>query len=156
MIVIADTSPINYLILIDEIEVLPRLYGRVILPEAVCAELLADAAPVSVRNWAAALPPWIEVAPSPTKIDSQLAEELGRCEGEAIYLAGIVSADLLLIDETLGRQVAVNRGFRVIGTIGILIAAKRLGLIDSESVGRRLLKTNFHVSPKLVELLINE
>lgn len=56
MIVIADTSPISYLILIGEIEVLQALYGTVILPEAVRGELLEDAAPVNVRSWTAALP----------------------------------------------------------------------------------------------------
>lgn len=46
MIVIADTTPLNYLILIDEIEVLPKLYGRVVIPEAVREELLRSGAPI--------------------------------------------------------------------------------------------------------------
>ena len=44
MIVVADTTPINYLILIEEIDVLPKLYGRVIIPRAVSEEFLLEAA----------------------------------------------------------------------------------------------------------------
>jgi predicted nucleic acid-binding protein len=50
MIVVADTTPINYLILIGEIEVLPELYGQVIIPHAVCEELLRSRAPGAVRS----------------------------------------------------------------------------------------------------------
>jgi predicted nucleic acid-binding protein len=51
MIIVADTSPINYLVLIKEIEVLPRLYGKIVIPEAVREELLRPAAPEIVRIW---------------------------------------------------------------------------------------------------------
>ena len=50
-VVIADTSPINYLILIDAIEILPRLYGRVIVPLEVLAELTDPDAPAEVARW---------------------------------------------------------------------------------------------------------
>ena len=51
MIVVADTSPINYLILIGEIEILTKMYGRVVIPNAVREELLRHSAPEMVRNW---------------------------------------------------------------------------------------------------------
>ena len=50
MIVVADTTPINYLILIGETEVLPKLYGRVVIPPAVHEELTNSRAPASVRT----------------------------------------------------------------------------------------------------------
>ena len=53
MIVIADTTPLNYLVLIDQSNLLPRLYGRVLIPSAVYQELQAEGAPASVRDWAA-------------------------------------------------------------------------------------------------------
>ena len=45
MIVVADTSPINYLILIEEIDILTKMYGRVVIPHTVYEELLRGSAP---------------------------------------------------------------------------------------------------------------
>ena len=56
MIVVCDTSPLNYLVLIQHAEVLPSLFGRVIAPPAVMAELQHPGAPTIVRAWAAAPP----------------------------------------------------------------------------------------------------
>jgi len=61
MIVVADSSPINYLILIQEIEILTKLYGKVVIPRTVCEELLRPQAPERVRAWISEAPPWIEV-----------------------------------------------------------------------------------------------
>lgn len=61
MIVVADTSPINYLILISEISILERMYQQVVLPRAVYAELVRPAAPDRVRTWMEQPPAWIEV-----------------------------------------------------------------------------------------------
>jgi predicted nucleic acid-binding protein len=61
MIVVADTSPLNYLLLIDEIELLPAIFGRVILPNAVFLELRHPKTSLKVRQWAAQLPAWSEV-----------------------------------------------------------------------------------------------
>ena len=65
MIVIADTSPVNYLILIGEIDVLPVLYHRVLVPFSVCEELKSPRAPEAVQTWAVRLRTWLEArAPS--------------------------------------------------------------------------------------------
>jgi hypothetical protein len=61
MLVVADTSPINYLVLLEHTAVLPALYTRVLLPPAVVLELLDAEAPEVVRAWAADLPTWCEV-----------------------------------------------------------------------------------------------
>jgi predicted nucleic acid-binding protein len=55
MIAVSDTSPLCYLILIDEVDILPKLYSRVAAPPAVIAELLHKDAPQVVRDWAANL-----------------------------------------------------------------------------------------------------
>ena len=60
-VVIADSSPLNYLALIGSVEILHRLYGAVVVPEQVISELLDQAAPHDVRKWAADLPDWIDV-----------------------------------------------------------------------------------------------
>ncbi len=60
MIVVADTSPINYLVLIGHIEILPQLYVRILIPPAVWKELRDAQTPSSVRAWAAQVPAWLE------------------------------------------------------------------------------------------------
>ncbi len=60
-VVVADTGPINYLLLIDEIALLERFFDRVLIPHEVHTELLSARAPTKVRAWAAHLPQWCEV-----------------------------------------------------------------------------------------------
>lgn len=61
MVVVADTSPLNYLILSEAIQILQKLYARICVPEAVIAELRSSNAPLLVQQWAASTPPWVEV-----------------------------------------------------------------------------------------------
>ena len=61
MIVIADTTPINYLVLIGKVDILPVLYGRILIPEAVCEELQHDRTPDAVRAWVQKPPAWLEI-----------------------------------------------------------------------------------------------
>jgi predicted nucleic acid-binding protein len=95
-LVIADTGPINYLILIGHIEILPRIFERVIVPGVVLAELSHEFAPESVQRWVAAAPDWLEVDESPA-----VAPSAGIHKGEAaaIALASRLHADLLLMDD---------------------------------------------------------
>jgi predicted nucleic acid-binding protein len=79
MIVVADTSPLNYLILLDQAEILPRFYGLVLAPSAVLNELRHPDAPTIVRSWAVSPPSWLEVR-QVRQVDSTLAEELGAGE----------------------------------------------------------------------------
>jgi predicted nucleic acid-binding protein len=67
MVVVADTSPINHLILVGEIGVLQQLYHRVVIPEEVFGELMDTEAPPEVREWATQHPVWIEIRKSPSR-----------------------------------------------------------------------------------------
>ena len=60
MIVVSDTSPLNYLVLIGHVEILPTLFGRVLVPPAVMAELQQSGTPEPVRRWAGMPPGWLE------------------------------------------------------------------------------------------------
>jgi predicted nucleic acid-binding protein len=123
MIVVADTSPILYLVLIDQIGLLQSLYGNVIIPDAVAAELLAPASPTPVRSWISNPPGWIQVtSPTPEQLDA-VAAELDLGERMAIALATAFSADLLLIDDARGRHEARRRHLVVTGTLGVLRTA---------------------------------
>ena len=95
MVVVADTSPINYLILIAQIDLLKQLYKRILIPPAVLTELKHPVAPKPVRDWAQNAPEWVEVlSPKSRLILAQL--DLG--ESEAIALATEVHAEVVLID----------------------------------------------------------
>jgi predicted nucleic acid-binding protein len=98
-LVIADTGPINYLVLIDHIGILPALFGKVILPGAVHDELCNVDTPEAVRRWIANAPEWIEIRHSASPA---VFSELGAGESEAITLALELHADLLLMDDRRG------------------------------------------------------
>ena len=103
-VVVADTSPLNYLTLIDLIDVLPRLYGRVVIPQDVLSELTSPVAPREVREWARTLPDWLEVRSVPPSDDPALSN-LDAGERSAIALAQSETNALL---SALGRLLATN------------------------------------------------
>ena len=108
MIVVADTSPLRYLILIEHAHILPLLYGRVIVPPAVVAELAHGQAPETVQIWLLNTPDWLQVqVPKSMATADELA--LGLGERAAIALADELSADALLIDDRDGRREAARR-----------------------------------------------
>ena len=160
MLVIADTSPLNDLILIDAVDILPRLYGRVILPAGALEELRHPGAPSVVSRWANALPAWIEVAAAPEAghAEASLAI-LGRGESEAIALAAAFHAHtqvLLLLDEEAARTEAAARGLPFTGTLGVLKSAARNGWIDLTTSFARLRRTNFRVAEALLKELLSQ
>src|SRR6188474_3324959 len=99
MLVVTDTSPINYLVLLAQTAVLPALYTHVVLPPAVVTELQDMEAPEAVRTWVADLPAWCVVR-RPTLLEAvDTFLYLGAGERDAIVLAQELRADVLLIDE---------------------------------------------------------
>lgn len=84
MIVVADTSPLHYLILIEHTHVLPALYGRVLIPPAVSAELDQQRTPPPVRAWLARKPSWLEIR-APEQSPSELTSHLGAGSGMPLH-----------------------------------------------------------------------
>jgi predicted nucleic acid-binding protein len=156
-VVVADATPLHYLILIDAVHVLPRIFEKIHIPIEVRDELTCDAAPSSVRIWMQQLPPWLEVlaAPAGTSQDSSL-QALDSGERAAIVLAESLRADLLLIDDRAGALLAQRRGFAVTGTLGVLDLAARAGLLHLRDTFVRLQKTNFRYPPSLLETLLEQ
>jgi predicted nucleic acid-binding protein len=150
-LVIADTSPINYLILIGQIELLPRIFERVILPSAVQIELSNPVAPPLVQSWIATPPAWLEVVGT-----EGLEPVAGLHEGEAaaIALAASLHADLVLIDERRGVRAAERQGLRVTGTLGVLDLAAERGWLDFAKAIRLLEGTTFRRPTALLETLL--
>jgi predicted nucleic acid-binding protein len=155
MIVIADTSPINYLVLIGEIEVLPKLYDSILIPPSVRNELLHPRAPEPVRRWISQPPEWLQVRASSLMPDNELLQadiEIG--ERDAILLAQELTADELIMDDQGGRREAERRHLSVTGTIGVLRAAAKLELLDFRDTMGRLLRMNFRIDKSFLDRLI--
>ena len=152
MIVVADTSPINYLVLIGHIEILPYFYGRILIPPTVWEEL-QDAE--QVRFWIARAPDWLETRVLLQAPDASL-DFLDRGEREAIALAEQLGADRVIVDETLARGEAQRRKLSVIGTLGVLRNAARAGLLNLPEALSELQKTSFYVAPELIRSLLEE
>jgi predicted nucleic acid-binding protein len=142
VLVVADTSPINYLVQIGEVRLLPALYGPVTVPQAVARELGATAAPAAVREWAAAPPPWIHLHADPSTVPAGLTD-LQAGEVAAIGVALELHADLVLLDDLDAREQARNLGLAVIATPGILDEAAGRRSLDFGSALDQLLGTTF-------------
>jgi uncharacterized protein len=129
--VVSDASALINLARIGELDLLRRLYGELLIPEAVWREVVVEGAgqPGAEEVGAAS---WIETRDVANEnLVRALRQDLDAGEAEAIALALEVGADLLLMDERLGRETAQHLGVRYVGLIGVLVAAKRSGVIDA-------------------------
>jgi hypothetical protein len=147
VIVVSDTGPINYLALIQAADVLPALFGTVLIPGAVDQELRNPRTPDLVREWIRTNAECIEVK---SVGDPLVTGALHPGEREAISLAIACSADVLLVDDSEARELARLNGLVVIGTIGVLERAAREDLVRLDEVFDRLRETNFRISERLL------
>ena len=154
-IVVADTGPLRYLIMIGHADVLPRLFGAVSVPTAVAEELRHPNTPDAVSAWMAGPPSWLAVHPDPLVAGTELPQ-LDPGERAAIALAHALGAGLLLIDDRAGVTAARARGFRVTGTLGVLADAAWEGLLDLVAAFAALRGTNFYAPPALFDMLLAE
>lgn len=151
MKVVADASPLHYLVLIQAEYVLPDLFSEVMAPPAVLRELSHHRAPEVVRRWADRPPKWLRVM-SPA--DLILDEKLGVGELAAIALAIEIRAEALLVDERDGTRVANRLGIATVGTLGILSMAAERDLVSLEQAFAALQQTSFRVRPSLLTALL--
>lgn len=131
--IVSDTSPPNYLVLTETVELLPRLFSQVIIPPAVA--LLKQS------------PAWLQ------RRTPQRSSAIGRLdpgESEAIALAHKLGISELLLDDGAARLVAIGQGLTVFGTLGILEAGSRRGWIDFDECVQRLRATNCRVHERLI------
>lgn len=153
-IVIVNTSPIFYLYRLGHLNILEKLYGEIVIPESVFNELEEgrrigeDVPDISTYNWisvkAVAIPDFIKVI-----------SDLGRGEAEVLALGCEEKEPLLIIDDGLARKTANLKGFRLTGTAGILLKAKRENHIrEIKSLLDRLKDINFYLSDKLIAEII--
>jgi predicted nucleic acid-binding protein len=130
MIVVSNTSPLHYFIAVEQAHVFAQLFGDVLVPPAVILELSHPSAPVEVREWISRCPEWLRRQPLADSLNPELVANLDQGEAEAIQLAEEQHADLLILDEWKGREIAQRRGLPVTGALGILGRAYQQKFID--------------------------
>ena len=123
MIVVSDTSPLTALLTIGQAEILTVLFKEVVIPPAVQAELLRTHQ---------TLPQWLRVEAVNNAAEVlRFAQMVPLGEAEAIELARQLRADRLLIDDRKGRRLATRESVPVIGLVGVILLARRKGLVAS-------------------------
>jgi predicted nucleic acid-binding protein len=151
-IVVSDTTPLHYLILIGRDWLLQTLYGQIVVPPAVLEELGHSSAPQEVSAWAQSPPSWLRVQ-SPGAIPPQF-ETLDAGERQALALAKEIHAELLLLDDKVARRFAGQESLKVKGTLGVVADAAKAGLLDFRPTVEHLQRTSMRMDPKLVRDII--
>lgn len=149
MIVVSDTSSISNLIQIGEIELLRATFSTVVVPDAVYAEICR----IESNRIALTSLEWIErKSVSNTTLKDRFLLRLDAGEAEAIVLAMELSADYLLIDESLGREIAKELGLTITGILGVLLRAKSEGHISEIKpfIDRLVNEAGFRLNKNLI------
>lgn len=153
MIIISDTSVITNLIQVAHLEILEKLFKRVVIPQKVCDELLRIKGRANLFQSNS----WLEIKQVGDKsLFAELLERVDPGEAESIALALEHQAALLLIDERKGRKVAEEYGLKITGLIGILIDAKSGQHIDQIKpiLDKLIYEIGFRVSPTLYQRVL--
>jgi predicted nucleic acid-binding protein len=148
MTIVSNTTPLSYLTLIGHVEILPKLYGNIHMTQKVLEELRHPDAPPAVRTWATAPPAWLKIHSNPEEPDKTLAA-LDPGERTTLHLSEQLRADVVLLDEAVARALALQRGLKIAGTLGVLYDAAQAGLLKLPAALDLLRKTNFRASPEL-------
>ncbi len=156
MIVVSDSTPLISLMKASRLDILEKLFGDVLIPEAVFAELTTnenypkETALIQKSEFIKV----VNVSDLKAVSLLQRATGLDRGESEAIVYADDVHADLLLMDEAQGRKVAKSMGLSIMGSVGVLVNAFRAGLLseaDVEDALDRMRQTGRHISEQLIQ-----
>ena len=158
MIVVADTSPITALLYINQIHLLKKLYGQIFIPSTVVAELNTlvsfgyDLSFLQQENTC------IIYKAKDTAFVKELSQHLDAGEAEAIASAKELEAGLLLIDEKIGARFALAEGIYCKGVVGVLIEAKKEGLIKvlKPLLDDLILNLKFRLSKKIYSLALQK
>jgi uncharacterized protein len=157
--IVCNTSPISNLAVIGQLELLRQVYGAIVIPQAVVNEV----AKISSSYSQAAMVPtsvWIQIerVKSRDAVNDLLQQQkLDLGEAEAIILAIDLNANLLIIDEQLGRSVAKQKGLEITGLLGTLLEAKSKGIISHVKpiVDDLIVQAKFRVSADLYRKILS-
>lgn len=151
---ISNTSPLFYLHRLGHLDLLEKIYGEIVVPNAVLEELdegkKAGEDIPDIR-----LLTWISIRSIPVPPAITIIPDLGKGESEALALALMEKKQLLIIDDSLARDIARLQSLRFTGTAGVLLKAKQKGLISElKPLLYRLKDAGFYLREKvLMDLL---
>lgn len=149
MRVVVNTSPLIALERIGQLDLLRSMFGTVIRPQSVLDELNAGRGTYDLSPELAKAD-WIITEPDPPEM--VLRRELGAGETAVIALAVRTRADLVILDDLQARLVAQTQGLAITGTLGVLFAAQRAGLLaDVKSMLRKLQDSGFRIPAAVLE-----
>ena len=152
---VSNTTPLRYLIAIEQAHLLGQLFEKVYVPVAVHEELTDARTPEPVRRCVLSMPAWLEIRTLQETHPATFPVTLHRGEREAILLAEALRADVLLIDEQIGRTIALGRNLPLSGTLGVLERADRMGLVrDFPQVLQQLRASGFFITEALEQKLL--
>jgi predicted nucleic acid-binding protein len=155
MIAVSNTTPLRYLIAINQEHLLGELFEKVFVPVAVHVELTDAKTPEKVRLRILSLPKWFEVRKDILTPSVSFPVSLHQGEREAILLAESLLADVLLMDEQTGRAIALGRNLPLSGTLGVLERADTMGLLhDFPGVLKQLKLSGFFIAESLEQQLL--
>jgi predicted nucleic acid-binding protein len=149
VIVVSDTSPLNYLVLINVVDVLPSIFRQVYIPPSVIVELTRSKTPELVRDWATTPPAWLKVVAPAKRLPSTAS--LGDGEADALSLAKELHIVDILIDERRGRTIAIREGLVPLPTLAVLERAAADDLIDLPSTLDKVRQTNMRLPADQIE-----
>jgi predicted nucleic acid-binding protein len=149
VIVVSDTSPLNYLVIINAIDVLPALFEAIYVPPSVLAELSRKTTPESVRAWSQSPPAWLTILGPSSRLAS--TARLGDGEADALSLAKELGVIEVLIDERRGRKIAEREGLIPLPTLAVLERAAVENLLELRPAVDRLQRTNIRVPQHLID-----
>lgn len=151
--IVSNTTPLFSLLIIGKLNLLKEIYGKISVPYAVFEELEQGKQKTYYQDISKIY--WINTVNVKNRESNQLLTDLDKGEAEAIILAKELNADLLILDEKLGRDYAKNLNIKITGTLGVLLKAKEMGLIHSvRELLNILVDKGVWLTPKLIEKVI--
>ncbi len=147
MIIISDTTPLHYLVLIEKETILPELFDEIVIPEAVAAEMKHVRTPPAVRRFIDAPPEWVRIEAVTSTSLLQNISGLGAGETQAIAMALEKNADAVLMDDRKAIRRAREMNLTVLTTLALLELASIKELIDLPQILDDLAQTNFRMPP---------
>ncbi len=144
MIIVSDTTPLRYLIEIEEVHILQKLFGRVIIPEKVSEELQRPKTPKKVKDLIQSHPVWLEVRKADISLFTTI-KKIDQGEHEAFALALELKADAVLLDDKAAATEAARHNILVIPTFTILERASADNLIDLPGTVDAMRQTSFRL-----------
>lgn len=154
MTVICNTTPFIALASVNLLSLLPSLYVSIMTPEAVIEELQHGGS-IAVPDMATL--GWVRIIPNISTFENRLLFELDYGERHVVLNALKFQADLVLIDDRIARNIAEYYGLNVKGTLGVLVEAKRKGLIEAfKPIALAMQRFGIRFSFRLIEQIARE